>query len=409
MEKSPKVRLLRRDFWLLHSKRKTRPGCEFRNMGVVKAPRQLRTCALGANNKPDSASPGPTHLLLAAHVMSVMCIRLLLCIAAVAGEFGDSEGESKELNGVNYNNLESKIQRLEAENKAMRTQLVAIQKLSVPGKSSGESPEVRQDSSQRDGSYACKYGFYFQVYHMRKPVLEVVKTVRAHAGEDAPIYMVSDQGYDFSPLAERFGITFENAKDKADMHAKMTTTTTQVYLGRIRRAAESNNCEFLINLETDSPMSRKIVEEPPYDAGGVDGVRGGNHWNEALTAAGDVNGKPWSYNGWGLAGGSYLRTSAILGALQQPDVWDALEGMMKLDDRVYTWCDTTLAALLMHYGYVVKPWKDCQQRSGSEEDGKYLKENGFMNPAFWHDDKSFQAEQKISDADLPITTQDAEL
>jgi len=272
------------------------------------------------------------------------------------------------------------------------------------GVESGGGEGQSEDRSPTGG----KYGFYLQTYHNRKSVLEVVKGIRSlYPG--ACIFMVGDGGYDFSPLAKRFNAHYEKAKGKANIQGAMPTEQSKRWLERLARASTFCKCEFLINMETDSPIRRRILVDPPFDAGGVDSLRlsgGGQAWTQRLVDEGGAG--KWSYSSYGLAGGSYIRTSALLGAMAKPDVWDAMETMRTQDDRIYVWSDATLAALLMHYGYIVKPWDDCQQQAGSSEDSNYLQDHNLTDPAFFHDDKKWIGEE-VAEHDGTVTTEDATL
>ena len=273
------------------------------------------------------------------------------------------------------------------------------------------SAETEVASPGDDMPNANLYGFFFQTYQNPKCTVGIVKQVREHFA-DAPIFLLSDLGgYDYQAVCDKYPpCHFELAKRKfgkvtgsflekdADKEENVGRVheDLRIWFERVARATKFVDSKYVIILEDDVTIANSPEKEPPHDAGGidlgrsidfktVDGVKTavvtegwdpysqtylGNkpscNWSPALLAD---RAKLWSYPGWGMAGGSYFKSSVMTSIMSDPDWWSRATELEKLDGRVSVFDDATIAALIMDYGYTLKPWDEVHFQYGSEAEG----------------------------------------
>jgi hypothetical protein len=251
------------------------------------------------------------------------------------------------------------------------------------------------------------YGFYYQVFQEPKSTLVITRNIRNAFPAETPLFMLSDQGFDFSPLACEYNFTFEMAKRKCNVKDPQSNGCLRLWLERLKRAAQRCNCEYLIVLESDSIVEHMPKTTPPHDAGGVASVRMFGEpamWTQELMSDRASN---WSYSGNGMCGGSYVRTEAFLNVMNTSHWYADIEEMHKLDKRIGLVSDATLAALMMNAGYTLQPWDDVQQTPSSQEDDDYLNEHGLKDPAIWHNQKRHYGERlNATDGDVYVRGSD---
>jgi len=196
------------------------------------------------------------------------------------------------------------------------------------------------------------WGFFYQSYRQPKATLEVIKSVRRHM-PTAPIYMVSSDGYQYQPLADRFPPNFAFSYSPTNSNPKGGSVGgVRLYTERLAAAAEWCNCSYLVVLEDDVVLQKPLLVAPPHDAGGAPAHKWTRNWTKPFRARYAQN---WSYHSHGLCGGSYVKARSYLDAYRRTS-WDRLQEMGRVFRGVGTGSDITLAVILMDAGYTVRPW-----------------------------------------------------
>jgi hypothetical protein len=343
---------------------------------------------------------------------------LLLGCVTGAPTFGRAEGATVSLEALlgqtandtrqEYDlNLRALSDQVDALTNKAKTFDARLAKLEGSASPEGADPVSGIDGTTGDetGSSRNLYGFFLQSYRNPKATLEVVKGVRKHF-KDAPLFLISDLGgYDFQALCDKYPpCHFELAKRKfgkvtgsfrKGMAEGRPREDVRIWFERLVRAEKYVDSKFMILLEDDTSVDNYPAKEPPFDAGGVDLGRDVEYHNidGVLTPvvtngydpytqeyspkeASQTEQRPmpgvcytsklrkrategnWGYVGWGMTGGSYLRTASFMKIMNDPKWWDRCKEMEELDDRVAVFDDATLAAIIMDYGQKLRPWDE---------------------------------------------------
>eukprot|EP00419_Tripos_fusus_P007956 CAMPEP_0172680470 /NCGR_PEP_ID=MMETSP1074-20121228/16784_1 /TAXON_ID=2916 /ORGANISM="Ceratium fusus, Strain PA161109" /LENGTH=622 /DNA_ID=CAMNT_0013498801 /DNA_START=46 /DNA_END=1914 /DNA_ORIENTATION=- len=207
------------------------------------------------------------------------------------------------------------------------------------------------------------FGFWFPVFNQASSVLRVVGSVRKHY-PDSPILLVGDGGVvNFAPVCERpkYKCAFEQ------MTPENSRWNPHSWFKRMREGTQKLGTDYVIYLEPDVEVRHRHKIHPEHDAGGVFDNFNPSFGQPAIDYL-ERKGRErnpdfrilWTH--FGLTGGSYFRSEAILDAF-------ALEHINKLD---YVGLEANMhepawsSDLAMHLalsarGWEVYPWKECAQ------------------------------------------------
>ena len=165
-------------------------------------------------------------------------------------------------------------------------------------------------------------------------------------------------------------------------------------------AAQRIGTDYIIYLEPDVVVTKRHEIDPPFDAGGVfDNFNPGIGADTAgyLERLGQERNPGFRVRWYhfGLTGGTYIRTEAILDAFH-PDNIARLDfpGLFRANgDKVWS-SDLSMHLALSARGWVVYPWQEAAQRFDNvpeDDEGRanFRKEYPAWNPqaAFQHDHK----------------------
>jgi hypothetical protein len=203
-----------------------------------------------------------------------------------------------------------------------------------------------------DGSL---FGFYVQAHKQPKATLEVVKSIKKHM-PSAPVYLLSSAGYHFDPLEQRF-FNLRFVYDPENVNLPKGTGNLTHWFDRVKAAALWCNCSYLVIMEEDTILRSPLVNQPPYDAGGVQTL--GWPWSDELKRKYPAVGN-WSHIAYGMCGGSYVRVEAYLDAYAKTN-WTRIQAMGEVMKVIGRYNDATLAVVMMDQGYILKPWKDLTE------------------------------------------------
>ena len=209
----------------------------------------------------------------------------------------------------------------------------------------------------------ARFGFYFPVHDQVEGVVEVLKSTRYFYPE-APIFVLQDGGsVDFGPFCklQRFDCTFQRVL------GENSRWNPHSWFARMRNATEFLQTEYVIYLEPDVKITRRHTVDPIHDAGGVY-----DNFNPEMSAETKMyleslgsQREPcfnilWTH--FGLCGGSYFRSKAILDAFSPEHVmridWKNLRE--KEGDKTMS-SDFAMLVALSARGWTVYPWEESAQ------------------------------------------------
>lgn len=248
------------------------------------------------------------------------------------------------------------------------------------------------------GKKTDKFGFYLPVYNQVPSVLGVLRDTRKNY-PDSPIFVLQDGGsVDFSKICKlpQYDCIFERTV------GENSRWNPHSWFARFRHATKTLGTEYVIYLEPDVLIRHRHTVEPKYDAGGIyDNFNPEMHAQTKLYLERLGRGRePCFKQKWdhfGLAGGSYFRSEAVMDAFAPENVkridWDAL---MKEEGDKTTSSDFAMIVAFSARGWTVYPWEESAQNfakrglpADEHERVKFRKENPAYNPesAFEHDRK----------------------
>jgi len=257
--------------------------------------------------------------------------------------------------------------------------------------------DYEQPSSEVAAS--ATYGFYLPVFNQAVPaILSLLASVR-NFYTDSPTHVLQDGGFiDFGAICvlPRYRCTFEQVPPEN------SRWNPHSWLLRFHRVAKRLGTTYVIYLEPDVLVRGRHRYPPAFDAGGIyDNFNPQIH--QEIAAYMQKLGRKvnpcfkvrWRH--FGLAGGSYFRTAAILDAFDGANVrqidWG---GLFKLEgERIYS-SDIAMHVALSVRGYTVYPWRDSAQKwnEGPDKDhpeaqAKFALQWPAFNPlaAFAHNHK----------------------
>ncbi|CAE8666957.1 unnamed protein product [Polarella glacialis] len=160
-----------------------------------------------------------------------------------------------------------------------------------------------------------RFGFYLPVWNQIPSVLGVLKATRKFYPE-SPIYVLQDGGnIDFGPVCAmpKYRCIFQRGK------GENSRWNPHSWFHRITQAALILGTEFVIYLEPDVKVARRHLVDPKHDAGGIfDNFNPevGDETRNYLERLGRDRNPCFkaTWHWFGLAGGSYFRTEAIMDA-----------------------------------------------------------------------------------------------
>jgi len=226
------------------------------------------------------------------------------------------------------------------------------------------------DSARKRNS-TFKYGFYFHTFNQPVAGVQLLRQLRS-VYPDEPVYVSSDGGMNFSGICAEIGhCHFQWLPPANDRY------NPYPFFNRFRDAARWLSTEFVVMLEPDNEIRGRARADPKDDAGGVyDSMNAAlpKTLLRYLTEKGrNATGNPnfevkWTH--FGLCGGSYFRTEAVLESFD-PDSLD-WKALAELEPRRVWSSDVAMAMALAVHGYSYYPWEEVTQtRYGLSKEAAY--------------------------------------
>jgi len=211
-----------------------------------------------------------------------------------------------------------------------------------------------------------RYGFYMHTFSDAAACVHLLREVR-RVYPEGPVYIMSDGGRDFSAICAEIGnCNFQWRPPANDRWNPMP------FFNRFRKAAWWLRTKYVIMLEPDNQLQNKMSEEPEVDAdaGGLKDENpafGGDlvkyMESKARIASGNSSYK-LKWHQFGLAGGSFFRTDAVLHAFD-PKKMDWPEVRRLGGKRVWS-SDVAMPIALAVHGYSYYPSGVTQKRYGMD-------------------------------------------
>ena len=204
-----------------------------------------------------------------------------------------------------------------------------------------------------------KIGAFYSVYNQPRATYECLKAFRAHYPE-APVWMISDNGLDFSRIAQHFHCTYIHSNDQTgDGTATYFNRLYQAYLwlSRVRNACERFvNVDWIVILEDDVLTRSTILHIPTAPMAGPCTVPFSDQLVEFVKSK-----YPWlEINGYSGCGGTIFHRETFLRCMLS--VFDISQAAT-LDSRVARASDALLTYLFLFNGFENKPWLDQSETS----------------------------------------------
>lgn len=242
-----------------------------------------------------------------------------------------------------------------------------------------KSPNLQSKQTNRSKTlslveYKKKYGFYLHTFGEGDACIHLLQEVRrVYPGE--PIYIMSDGGMNFSGLCNELGNCKFAWKPPAN-----DRWNPYPFFHRFQEAALWLKTKFVIMLEPDNEIRSEIDEEPTFAAGGLNDTNPAFH--QEMIDYVEQKGREYSgnkdykiaWNRFGLAGGSYFSTAAVMEAFD-PDHIDWRQ-IRKFDSkRIYS-SDVAMPLALACHGYTYYPWTEITQQRFGLKDSAALRHYG---------------------------------
>ena len=117
-----------------------------------------------------------------------------------------------------------------------------------------------------------KIGFIYQCYNQDLSLFRCLESVRKYYKTE-PIYLMCDNGNDYSEVAKHFKCKYVHYKDKAPLHLNMGNVDKETileryntYLTRMRDACIFlKKCDYVVRLEDDVRCVGRIGHIPNFD------------------------------------------------------------------------------------------------------------------------------------------------
>jgi len=249
------------------------------------------------------------------------------------------------------------------------------------------------------------FGFWFPIHGEEANVLRVVGEVRQFY-PDSPILLLQDGGnIDYSKVCQKpqYGCMFERAV------GENSRWNPHSWFRRMRSGAQKLGTDYVIYLEPDVKVKHRHQIQPGYDAGGVyDNFNGpiGDQTALYLTKLGRERnpGFELRWLHFGLTGGSYVRTEALLDAFD-PTNYERLDfqGLYAMEGEKVWSSDLSMHLALSARGWTVYPWEESAQNFNQviEDKAAFAKRWPALNPeaAFEHNHKERYGEPVLAEDD----------
>jgi hypothetical protein len=223
-------------------------------------------------------------------------------------------------------------------------------------------------------------GAYLPIYKNLELAERTVKSFRNFYPKE-PFYLLSDNGLDFSDLAKKYDCYYEHSDVNTGINPYLSKESFSIQQNRFKRAFEYCCSDYVIYLEDDVLIRKKICIDPTVY---IAGVMVGNIIPQALIKyLEDKYRCKFEHNQYGACGGALLKRQTYI------DNFNIVERFIKEDlDIVIECCnriiagDMLMVVLYTIFGYtykknneIVEVLRDSSWRNSSHAIVHQLKHN----------------------------------
>ena len=218
--------------------------------------------------------------------------------------------------------------------------------------------EYTADRNNLEKKYVdLKIGVYFQVFNQKKATFETLKSFRKYY-PDAPVYLLSDKGDDFSEIARHFNCDYEYSEENI---AYWPCKNIPGWLSRLNKVCEKYyDCDWILLLEDDVRVRDKISYAP---RGHMCGQGGGNNLKRGKQISMKAKKYLWNLfpdleiNGISGCGGSIFHRQSFIDCYKNIEKYD-VEKLKELDKGLSWATDFALTFFFLMNGLLVRRWLD---------------------------------------------------
>jgi len=193
-------------------------------------------------------------------------------------------------------------------------------------------------------------GIFFSCYKENEAVRFCIDNIRDHYPQ-APIYLASDGGYDFSDLCDDNSnftlyadiLGYVNNPESKELDKLILCC--REFLERLKHAVDYCKTDYILYYEPDILLRGKIRANSNSD---LSGSFANTIHHNVLSLIQKYNPANTNYN-FGACGGSLIRTSSLLRILKDTD--DTLLKELIYNDKRISNCDYLLTVLFCIFGY----------------------------------------------------------
>lgn len=193
-------------------------------------------------------------------------------------------------------------------------------------------------------------GIFFSCYKENEAVRFCIDNIRDHYPQ-APIYLASDGGYDFSDLCDGnssftlYDDILGYVNNPESKESDRLILCCREFLDRLKDAADYCKTDYILYYEPDILLRGKIKTDPNSDLSGS--FANEIHPN-VLSLIEKYNPNNTNRN-FGACGGSLIKTSSLLRILEETN--EALLKELIYTDKRISNCDYLLTVLFCIFGY----------------------------------------------------------
>jgi hypothetical protein len=193
-------------------------------------------------------------------------------------------------------------------------------------------------------------GIFFSCYKEKEAVRFCIDNIRDHYPQ-APIYLASDGGYDFSHLCDAnsnftlYDDILGYVNNPESKEPDRLILCCREFLDRLKDAADYCKTDYILYYEPDILLRGKIKADPNSDLSGS--FANEIHPN-VLSLIEKYNPSNTNRN-FGACGGSLIKTSSLLRILEETN--EALLKELIYTDKRISNCDYLLTVLFCIFGY----------------------------------------------------------
>ena len=226
-------------------------------------------------------------------------------------------------------------------------------------------------------------GFYYNCFKNKYATEQILIQTRKIYPEN-PIFLMSDNGLDFSDLANKYNCKYYYSKinilggrmigDKK-VHCFPDEKCAKEFLKIISMAIDYCNTEYIILLEDDVFIHNKLSYLPVHSGGNPNK----NYYKHQMINDDDTplfkKYPNMKYNYWNLGGGSIIKCEILKDCIKNTSFEEikTFDNICKTQFQLWHSNDLILSYLLMINGFTTEAWTNTNKSNISHPDKRFYK------------------------------------